>query len=267
MDRCVRSAIVAATAAVLSACGAAATMPASVPGSSPVVAPAVAAGTIVVPPGFHVAVEYGGTIPRAAKSPCQIQHMWYFRGGCSSASVKTGDGTTIALATYRGMTTADVTGPLDITAEGSGKAIGTLVVGEGTSRKDITGVLGHGSNARGHFPVYSKDNCLSASGDSEACPKPLLYFDNDNVGDAAIYFAVSPAITVIDKSEVGVQCQLGVMVGGQSQFYWLQPGLTGTFDRNGVLKIPPHSFGTAPSQWYKLPPWGWFATYAIGCNT
>jgi hypothetical protein len=110
------------------------------------------------------AAPFGDAISPDAKSPCDLgTSIWYFKGTCVLAAIKSSPNT-VALKAYKTYT-------LSLSFPKSDAKNTPFILGEGTSSKDITGTYS-GSK----FPDYGSVPCYTTKGKTAKCTgKGFLY--------------------------------------------------------------------------------------------
>lgn len=173
----------------------------------------------------------------AAKDPCNIKNMWYFRGSCSQITIQD-SGSTIALKAYKGITMTESLGKVKTTGTV------TIISGDGTGKTDITGTLSSGLA----FPFYGK-SCFDANLAATKCTgKQIVYFDIDNSSSNIITFKTTPEIAVTDSSAKGT-CTLDNLKNVNGKIGYQLTSITakvknGKFTLNAVKYPHPQELAT-----------------------
>jgi hypothetical protein len=151
-----RIGVAALVAIGLAACSGQSTVPSAAP-------QAPGADMVSTAPLTTHAMSFGDAIAPDAKSPCDIATIWYFRGSCVAANIKSSPNK-VTLKAYK-------TYALTINFPKSNANNGEFILGVGTSSKDITGTL-----SGDKFPDYGSIPCYTSKGKSAKCAgKAFLY--------------------------------------------------------------------------------------------
>ena len=184
---------------------------ASVPLSVIIFAAGCASGTLLTPVAPQGGEPFAVTADRLTQtqsSPCKIPNGLYFRGPCQRFALPR-YGKRISFASYRGLSVVEHIG--------SNSGDTSLVVGMGTSDKDITGKT-HGSA----FPEYGSVRCMTAFGGSIPCKgKAFLYSLTYNTGvDVGLHETPTFRVTSTDAFP-GKKCQEAFLGYSTSGFFWI----------------------------------------------
>jgi hypothetical protein len=196
-------------------------------------------GAVMPNPAVQNAVVPQAAAPAGAGNPCIISGMWYFHGHCIEQHIDR-SGTTFALASYKHIDATLVLPTNDARANAE------FLLGEGTSRADITGTY---DGKR--FPEYGTTKCIrSSTGKTLPCyGKPLVYLLFYNAGRSTVTFDQHTgfAFTISAKTFPGKACQLN----GWAPSAWYEYQVYGRvtngriqmdFDPQGALKFAPNVF-------------------------
>ena len=236
-----RFGVAALVAVGLAACSGHSTVPSAAPQSF---APDAASAQLSTHPAAVDALITNAT------SPCNLgKKIWYFKGTCVNAKIKSSPNKLI-LAPYKGL-------KLTLGFPKSDAANAVFLVGDGTSSADITGVFVT-KTAKTKFIDYGTVPCVTSAFKPAKCNgKAFLYVFLANASSSAVNFPNLPTATITTSGQFPGTKKCGVIAMGFDQNSnpagWILTGTKATPQGNKVsLPAPKGAFPFASQSFTVL---------------